>query len=179
MLESMSDLLTTGEAARVLEVSESTIRLWDRNGRLTARRTAGGQRVFDATVVQALAEARQRLLGVALGLLHGVVGDVVAMGLQLRDGGLQLGDRGADVGQLDDVRHWCPGQRSQPGQLVRDLLVLPQPVGERRDDPACQGDVVRVKLHPGAPGVRSHDGQQRTGRQRWRFVDLRPDDLGR
>ena len=37
MLESMSDLLTTGEAARVLEVSESTIRLWDRNGRLTAR----------------------------------------------------------------------------------------------------------------------------------------------
>ena len=61
MLESMSDLLTTGEAARVLEVSESTIRLWDRNGRLTARRTAGGQRVFDATVVQALAEARQRL----------------------------------------------------------------------------------------------------------------------
>ena len=42
MLESMSDLLTTGEAARVLEVSESTIRLWDRNGRLTARRTAGG-----------------------------------------------------------------------------------------------------------------------------------------
>ena len=52
MLESMSDLLTTGEAARMLEVSESTIRLWDRNGRLSARRTAGGQRVFDATVVQ-------------------------------------------------------------------------------------------------------------------------------
>ena len=49
MLESMSDLLTTGEAARVLEVSESTIRLWDRNGRLSARRTAGKQRVFDAT----------------------------------------------------------------------------------------------------------------------------------
>ena len=59
MLESMSDLLTTGEAARGLEVSESTIRLWDRNGRLSARRTAGGQRVFDATVVQALVEARQ------------------------------------------------------------------------------------------------------------------------
>ena len=59
MLESMSDLLTTGEAARILEVSESTIRLWDRNGRLSARRTARGQRVFDATVVQALVEARQ------------------------------------------------------------------------------------------------------------------------
>ena len=47
MLESMSDLLTTGEAARVLEVSESTTRLWDRNGRLTAStaRFGGGGRL--------------------------------------------------------------------------------------------------------------------------------------
>ena len=86
-------------------------------------------------------------LGVAPGLV-GVVGDVVALGLQLRDGGPQLEDRGADVGQLDDVRHRRPGQLSQPGQLVGGLLALGQPVGERRDDPACQGDIVRFEFHP-------------------------------
>ena len=45
----MFDPVLTSEAARILEVSNETIRAWDRRGVLKARRTTSGVRVFACT----------------------------------------------------------------------------------------------------------------------------------
>jgi molybdopterin-binding protein len=48
-----------GEAAKVLGVRVETLRRWEREGRLTTARTAGGQRIFPAAeVARLLAERR-------------------------------------------------------------------------------------------------------------------------
>ena len=41
-----ADLLPIGEAARMLGVSVGTVRRWERQGKLAAHRTLGGQRRF-------------------------------------------------------------------------------------------------------------------------------------
>jgi len=48
--------ILTSTAAQILRVSESTVRLWERQGRLRARRTPTGVRVFDRNEVVRLAE---------------------------------------------------------------------------------------------------------------------------
>jgi excisionase family DNA binding protein len=40
------DLLPIGDAARILGVSVNTVRRWEREGKLAATRTLGGQRRF-------------------------------------------------------------------------------------------------------------------------------------
>jgi excisionase family DNA binding protein len=59
MLQAES-LLLTNEAARILEVSPQTVRLWERSGRLPAIRTSSGTRLFDSAKVERLREERQR-----------------------------------------------------------------------------------------------------------------------
>jgi excisionase family DNA binding protein len=55
-----TDLITTGAAARLLEVSEPTVRKYEEEGRLPAIR-AGRMRLFDrATVVALAAKRRER-----------------------------------------------------------------------------------------------------------------------
>lgn len=54
------DLMTTGEAARVLGLSPDMVRLLERNGRLPAQRTANGLRLFRRVDVEGLAAARAR-----------------------------------------------------------------------------------------------------------------------
>ena len=49
-----SELLTIGEAARMLGVSVDTIRRWERDGKITGTRTLGGQRRFRRDIVEAL-----------------------------------------------------------------------------------------------------------------------------
>ena len=49
-----SELLTIGEAARILGVSVDTIRRWERDGKITGTRTLGGQRRFRRDIVEAL-----------------------------------------------------------------------------------------------------------------------------
>ena len=51
------DLLTIGEAARILGVSVDTIRRWERDGKLAGTRTLGGQRRFRRDVVETLAKS--------------------------------------------------------------------------------------------------------------------------
>jgi len=51
-------LLTPSEAARVLGVSATAVRLWERLGKLPAQRTQGGYRLFELADVEALARQR-------------------------------------------------------------------------------------------------------------------------
>ena len=50
-----SELVTIGEAARILGVSVDTLRRWERDGKLSASRTLGGQRRFRRDLIVALA----------------------------------------------------------------------------------------------------------------------------
>jgi excisionase family DNA binding protein len=51
--------LLTSEVAQILQVSEATVRLWESGGRLHARRTARGVRLFDRADVERLARERE------------------------------------------------------------------------------------------------------------------------
>ena len=51
----MDQLLTTSDAARILNRSADSVRLYHRTGKLPARRTRSGQRLFDLADVRALA----------------------------------------------------------------------------------------------------------------------------
>jgi excisionase family DNA binding protein len=59
MITTGSDLLTTGAVARRLDVSESTVRKYDRDGRLPSLRTSANQRVFRSADVERLAAERR------------------------------------------------------------------------------------------------------------------------
>src|SRR5690606_12892961 len=103
---------------------------------------------------------------------------VVALRPQLGDGRLALGHRGADVGQLADVGLRRAGELTQLGQGVLDPLLRRQPVGERGQDAAGEGDVLGLHLHPRGRGERLDDRQQRVGRQHRRLVGQGVDDAG-
>ena len=57
-LQTSIDLVLSGEAARILNVSVDTVRLWERLGRLPALKTATGVRLFDRRDVERLARER-------------------------------------------------------------------------------------------------------------------------
>ena len=50
--------LTVGDAARIIGVVPATIRLWERQGKLPAQRTASGIRLFSQADVEHLAAQR-------------------------------------------------------------------------------------------------------------------------
>jgi len=60
-IEMASDLMTVAEAARTLRCSESAIRMWAAEGRLSGFRTFGGHLRLDRRIIEALAE--RRILG--------------------------------------------------------------------------------------------------------------------
>jgi excisionase family DNA binding protein len=55
----MDDLLSVSDAARVLDVTPSTVRMMERLGKLPALRTAGGMRLFQREHVEQLAAERR------------------------------------------------------------------------------------------------------------------------
>ena len=57
-----------------------------------------------------------------IGGLVGIVGQCVALGLEFRDGGLQLRNRSADVRQLDDVGFRLCRELAQFGQRIGNPL---------------------------------------------------------
>jgi len=59
-MQTSIDPVMSGEAARILNVSVDTVRLWERRGRLRALKTATGVRFFNRADVTALAERRAR-----------------------------------------------------------------------------------------------------------------------
>ena len=50
--------LTVSDVARLLLVSESTVRAWEKQGRLQAIRTAGGIRLFSRERIETLRKAK-------------------------------------------------------------------------------------------------------------------------
>ena len=70
--------------------------------------------------------------------IFGIVGNVVTLALQFLDGGLELRQGRRDVRQLDDVGFGLLGQIAKPGQLVGNLLLGRQLVGEGSDDAPSQ-----------------------------------------
>jgi excisionase family DNA binding protein len=53
-------LLTTSHVARRLGVSDQTVRLWAKQGKLDCAQTAGGIRLFQVEDVERLARQHQR-----------------------------------------------------------------------------------------------------------------------
>ncbi|MNF77115.1 hypothetical protein D3C84_592530 [compost metagenome] len=97
--------------------------------------------------------------------------------LEFLDGGLELRNRGADVGQLDDVGLWRGGQFAQFGEVVADLLVLAQVLGEACQDAACEGDVPCFHSDAGGGSEGFDDRKQGVGCQRRCFVGEGVNDL--
>jgi excisionase family DNA binding protein len=54
------ELMSIGEAARVLGVAVDTLRRWEREGKIAATRTLGGQRRFTRSDVEAAIETQER-----------------------------------------------------------------------------------------------------------------------
>ncbi len=108
------------------------------------------------------------------------VGNLVAQALQLGDRAFQLGHRGADVGQLDDIGVGRGGQDRQAGEVVFDTLVGVEAVGEVGQDASCKRDVAGLDVDAGGRGKGLDDGEERVGGERRCFVgegvgDLRAD----
>jgi excisionase family DNA binding protein len=57
------ELLTTGEAGRLLGVGSDRVRQMEREGKLSAMRTATGLRLFDRRAVERLAAERNEGFG--------------------------------------------------------------------------------------------------------------------
>ena len=76
----MADTYRIGEAAELLGVRVETLRRWERDGKLTTRRTAGGQRLVPAAeVARLLAETRGQepiAAGSARNRFHGVITEI-------------------------------------------------------------------------------------------------------
>ncbi len=145
-----------------------------------ARRAAVGiafaQHRVDRTADALAVAGLEFLLLVALRVFR-VVGNLVAFGLQFAHAGHQLGDRGADVGQLDDVGVGVVGQAPQFTQVIRDFLFGGETPGEFGKHPGRHRDVAADHVHPGGRGEGLDDGQEGIRRQQRRLVGKRVDDL--
>jgi hypothetical protein len=98
--------------------------------------------------------------------------------LQLPDGGLELGDGGADVRKLDDVGLRRHGELPHLREVIGPFLLLGQLFGKVGQDPARQGDVPRFDGNAAALRERPDDREEGIGSERGGFIDLGPDDLG-
>jgi len=85
-------------------------------------------------------------LFVILGLM-GVDGYVVSLGAELLDAGLQLRDRGGNVGELDDVGLGRFADLAQEGEIVRNSLLFLEFFREGAQDTPSDGDVARNNTH--------------------------------
>lgn len=56
----VAEILTTGEAAKILNLSTQRVRQLEASGDLSSRRTAGGVRIFDRSEVDRLRRQRER-----------------------------------------------------------------------------------------------------------------------
>ena len=124
-----------------------------------------------------LAVARPDLLVRWRRIAVGKVRHGVALALQFLDRGLELRDRGGDVGQLHDIGVGLHRQLAEFGEVVVDPLLGLQLVGKIGDDAAGQRNVLQRHLHACRADEGLDDRQQGIGREPRRLVDLRPHDF--
>ena len=141
--------------------------------RATAVRVAFAQHRVDGTARDPGEALQELLIGVALRVFR-VFRNVVAVRPELLDRLLDLGYRGRDVGQLDDDGLGILCQLAQEGQIIRDLLLPGEVVGETGDDAARERDVARFDLDTRAFEEGANDRQERIAGQRRGFVGLSP-----
>jgi len=108
--------------------------------------------------------------------LLGVVRDREALGLQLGDACLQLRDRGADVRKLDDVGFGALDESAEDGEIVGDLLLGSECLGNGGEDASGQRDVAGLDGHAGGGRKGPDHGQVRVRRQGGRLVGPCVDD---
>merc|ERR550519_722984 len=99
------------------------------------------------------------------------------LALELSNGCSELGHRGGDVGQLDDATLGSLGQLTQPGEVVRLLLLLGQLLREESQDPAGERDVPEFDGDSCRFGKPLDDGEEGVGGQHWRLVGQSVNDL--
>jgi hypothetical protein len=116
------------------------------------------------------------LLSLTLGLF-GEFGDVESLFPKFLDSALQLRYRRADVRQFDDVGLWGLHEPAELREVVGDLLLLAQIVGEGSDYPADERDITRFDLDAGTAGVGLNDWEQSVGCQCRRLIGFGPNDL--
>ena len=114
---------------------------------------------------------------VVLGLV-GVVGQRIALGLQLGNGRLELRHRSRDVGQLDDVGIRLQGLLAQFGQRVGHALFFLQVLRKLPQHPCCHRDVALGHVDTRRGRKAANDGQERRSGQAWRLVCQGVDDGG-
>ena len=107
---------------------------------------------------------------VVVGRFVGIVGEGVALGTQLVDGGPELGEGGTDVGQLDDVGLGVVHQFAELGEGVGHPLVSGEVVGERCEDAGRERDVAGFHRDTCLGRERLDDRQERIRRQGGRLV---------
>ncbi len=131
-------------------------------------------RVDGGTLDAVVRSERGRPSRRASGARRGKSGDVVPLRLQFGDRGLQLRDRGRDVGQLDDVGL---GRVARPRarQRIAHLLLGREPLRKGREDASREGDVTRGDLHAGARRDGTHDRKEGRRRQGRSLVGVRVD----
>ena len=120
-------------------------------------------------------------LGVLLGVGRGDLGEIgegVTLGLEFGDGGLQLWDGGADVGELDDVGLGLEREGAEFGEGVRHALGGREEIGEIGEDAGGDGDVAQFHIDVRVLREGLHDGQERIGGERGGLVGFGVDDGG-
>jgi len=81
------------------------------------------------------------------GGILGKIGELVALGLQLGDGGLELRDGGGDVGELDDVGLGLERERAELGESIGDALRGREQIGKlARMRPATEMSRVSIAM---------------------------------
>ncbi len=135
----------------------------DRRG-CTAVRIALAQHRVDRAALDPVV-ARTDVARGRVGWLVRIIGQRMALLLQLGDRGLELRHRRADVRQLDDVRVRRGREAAEFGEVVGDLVPAADAIRELREDACGERDVARLHRDAGARGERLDDRQQRTGRE--------------
>ena len=130
------------------------------------------RRAFDAIVPGA-----DVFLGVSL-RLFGVIRQCIALRLKLFDRRHQLRHGRRNIGQLNHVGLGRFDQLAQFGQIIGLTLIFGQEIGEGRDDPTGQRDILGADGHARRTGKPLNDRQQRRRGQLRRFVDLGVDNIG-
>ena len=107
-----------------------------------------------------------------------VLGHLVALLVQLLDGGTELGNGRRDVRKLDDVGIRIFGVLAQFGQGIRNPLIFFKIIREVRQNTRRERDVAGFEFNTSRLGIGFQDGKKRPCCEGWGLVGQCVDNLG-